>query len=52
MNWTSPTTDMMHTSLQNYRDMMVGEYGIQIFEVMVVAFAIVDRCFCPTSNIP
>ena len=34
--WAIPTANMMYTRLQNYTNMMVGEHGIQTFEIMVV----------------
>ena len=34
--WTIPPPDMRYTRLQNYTNMMVGEYEIQTFEVVVV----------------
>ena len=38
--WIIPTANlnMTYTRSQNYTNMVVGEHGIQAFEVVVVAF--------------
>ena len=34
--WTISIINIMYTRLQNCTNMMVGEHGIQMFEVLVV----------------
>ena len=34
--WTNPIANMTYTRLQNYTIMVLGEHGIQTFEVVVV----------------
>jgi hypothetical protein len=34
--WTIPIANVMYTCSQNYTNMVVGEHGIQTFEVVVV----------------
>jgi hypothetical protein len=41
-SWTIQIANTMYTKLQNYTTLMVGEHGIQIFEVVVVALDVVD----------
>jgi hypothetical protein len=36
--WAILATNMMYIRLQNYNIMVVGEHGIQAFEVVVVVF--------------
>ena len=36
--WTILAANMMYTRLQNYKIMVIGEHGIQTFEVVVVVF--------------
>ena len=43
---------MMYTKLQNYTNMVVGEYGMQTFEIMVVVlllWLLLFDVFVPTS---
>ena len=42
--WTIHIVNMMYNTSQNYTNMMVGEHGIQTFEVVIV---VVIWCFCP-----
>ena len=53
--WTIATTDMMYTRLQNYMNMMVGEYRIQTFKIVVVVLLLLllsFDVFVPTSAHP
>ena len=53
--WTILTANMMYTRTQNYTNMVVGEHGIQIFEVAIVVFLILllsCDVFIPTSVHP
>jgi hypothetical protein len=34
--WVIPTTNLTYTRLQNYANVLVGEHGIQTFEVVTV----------------
>ena len=47
--WTNPTVIMTYTRSQNYTNMVVGEHGMQTFEVVVVMllFFIVFLMFSP-----
>ena len=36
LDWTLPTVNVTYTRSQNYTNMVVGEYGIQTFEVVLV----------------
>ena len=36
--WTIHIVNMMYNTSQNYTNMMVGEHGIQTFEVVIVVF--------------
>ena len=49
--WTISTATMMYTRSQNYTNMVVGEHGIQTFEVVVVMLLSID-VFVPTSAHP
>ena len=47
---TIPTTTTTYTRLQNYENMVVDEYEIQTFKVMVyyvAAFDVIVEYFCP-----
>ena len=53
--WTIPSTNMMYTRLQNYTNMMVGEHGIQTFEVVIVVLLLLllsSDVFVPISALP
>ena len=54
--WTIPTTNLMYNKLQNYTNMVVGEHGIQTFEVMIIVLLLLllsfDDVFVPTSAHP
>ena len=46
---------MMYTRLQNYTNMMVGEHGIQTFEVVIVVLLLLllsYDVFVPISALP
>jgi hypothetical protein len=50
--WTMPTANMMYTQSQNYTNMLVGEHGIQTFELVIVILLLVllsFAIFVPTS---
>ena len=52
---TIPTANVMYTRSQNYTNMVVGELGIQTFEVVVVMlmFLLLSfDVFVPTSEHP
>ena len=38
--WTIPTANIMDTRLQNHKIMVVGEYEMQTFEVVVVVVVV------------
>ena len=46
----------MYSKLQNYTNMVVGEHGIQTFEVMIIVLLLLllsfDDVFVPTSAHP
>ena len=48
---TIPTTNVTYTRSQNYTNMVVGEHGLQTFEVVVVVVVVFD-VFVPTSKHP
>ena len=53
--WTILTSDVAYTRVQKYTYMMVGELGIQIFEVGVVVLLLLMllfHLFVPTSAHP
>ena len=53
--WTNSTTNMMYTRSQNYTSMVVGQHGIQTFEVVVVALLLSllsFDVFVPQGHIP
>ena len=53
--WTIPTSNMTYTRVQTYTNMVVGEFGIQIFEVVVVVLLLLILSydlFVPTSAHP
>ena len=43
--WTISTATMMYTRSQNYTNMVVGEHGIQTFEVVIVMLLSIDVTF-------
>ena len=48
--WTISTATMMYTRSQNYTNMVVGEHGIQTFEVVIVMLLSIDVTFQSRSN--
>ena len=53
--WTIPTSNMTYTRVQKYTNMVVGELGIQIFEVVVVVLLLLMLSFdllVPQVQIP
>ena len=48
--WTIPIINMMHSTSQNYTNMVVGEHGIRTFKVAVVMLLLLLLSlmfFCP-----
>jgi hypothetical protein len=43
--WKIQTTNMIYTRLQNYKNMMVDEHGVQTFEVVVVVMLLLLLLF-------
>ena len=48
--WTNPTVNTTYTISQNYTNMIVGEHGMQTFEIVVVVLFLlmVFGVFVPT----
>lgn len=54
-SWTNPTTNMMYTGSQNYRNMVDGEHRMQTFETVVVVMLLLlfsFDAFVPTNAHP
>ena len=49
--WTIPTINMMHSRSQKYTNVVVGDYEIQTFKVVVIMFLSFDVSI-PTSAHP
>ena len=50
--WTIPTANMTYTRSQNYTNKVVGEHGIQTFEVVIIVLLFLLLSFdvlVPTS---